>query len=232
MTHGLFPTTQWTAILSAQSTPELRREVLSSLVRSYSRPLFVFFRKKGLNEATAQDAVQSLWVQLMERDILSSLTPQKGRLRSFLRTAATHHWMNQHERNIAQKRGGLDGFQPETLEAAERLVADPSRTADEAFDDMWAQEVMSRALHQLASEHRATNAHHWSALERFFQPDTAPSYKEVAQSHQLSLPQLKTLLFRARQRFRELVREEIMTTVETPADADAEMEELKRVLSR
>src|SRR5690606_27865932 len=103
---GLFPTTRWTLILEARERPELRARALGELSRVYWRPLYVFFRQKGASAESAEDAVQSLLLSLLERDVIERLSPGIGRLRGFLRTAAANHLAKQYEHATAQKRGG------------------------------------------------------------------------------------------------------------------------------
>src|SRR5688500_17910533 len=98
---GSFPPTRWTLIRSARASPEARRAALESLLRTYWRPLYVFMRRQGLDEEAARDAVQDLLVRLLEHEFLERLSPEKGRLRGYLLTAARNHLVHRHERESA-----------------------------------------------------------------------------------------------------------------------------------
>jgi DNA-directed RNA polymerase specialized sigma24 family protein len=229
---GLFPTTRWTLILAAHEQPELRAQALGELARVYWRPLYVFFRQRGVEPDAAEDAVQGLLLSLLERDVLDRLSPASGKLRGYLKTSATNHLAKQHERATAQKRGGATALTPEDLAQAERIVADGRPGAENAFDAEWAATVMERALAQLRAEYQGSEREAaWRAVEQFFRPVEQPAYRDVALAHGISLPQLKTWLHRARARFRELVREEIAQTVSSPTEIDAEMAALLKALS-
>ena len=91
---GLFPRTRWTLIRSAQEDPAARANALKELLAVYWRPLYVFVRRKGLSAEETEDAVQELVVLLLERDFLQRLDPERGKLRSFLMTAASNHLAN------------------------------------------------------------------------------------------------------------------------------------------
>lgn len=205
---------------------------LNELLLAYWRPLYVFMRRKGLDEAAAQDAVQELLLNLVEKDFVEGLDPNRGRLRSFLMTAASNHLVNRHEKAVAAKRGGGAAHVPLDFDAAERLVAaSVAAPAESAFDREWAASVMERALTKLEAEFRSGERKGpFEVVLRFFKPDGAPpAYKEIAKQHAMSIPQLKAFLHRARVRFRELVRDEILETC-TPEEAEDEMSSLVRLL--
>jgi RNA polymerase sigma-70 factor (ECF subfamily) len=68
-------------------------------------------------------------------------------------------------------------------------------------------------------------------LEYFGGSEAQPAYKDAASRHGMSIPQLKSFLHRARQRLRELVREEVLETVPAEADAEEEVAYLQKVLT-
>jgi RNA polymerase sigma factor (sigma-70 family) len=230
-----FPTTRWTLILEAKGDATAKRRAFEELARVYWRPLFVFLRSKGLDAHAAQDATQELLFNLMQRDVVEKVTPERGRLRAYLKTAAANHLVHAHEKAVAQKRGAGGHTVPIDETLAQKLPIDAAHP-DEAFEREWAQLVMSRALDKLKAEHEAqAKVGPFSLVETFFKPgaDAAPpSYAQAAKEHQMSLPQLKAFLHRARVRFRELLRAEVLETVESEADAEAEMGALLEALSR
>lgn len=233
MAGSLFPTTRWTLILEAKSSAEARRAALVQLFHVYWQPLYVLFRQKGLAADAAKDAVQSLAVQLIERDAIGHVDPARGRLRAYLRTAAQNLLANQHEAATAQKRGAGAELLPIDLEVAERTVAASGASPDAAFERAWADGVMARSLQRLEREWaEEKRAGPFSLVQQFFGAAAPPAYKDAAQAHGLSVPQLKSLLHRARGRFRVLVREEVADTVNDPGEVDAEVQSLFEVLAR
>jgi RNA polymerase sigma factor (sigma-70 family) len=227
-----FPSTRWTLILSAHESPEARRTALDELLRSYWRPLYCFARRKGCDRELAQDAVQGFLVHLLERDFLSRLDPQRGRLRSFLRTAMGHYLVNLHEKDRAKKRGGGAITISIDVELAEKTLAGAPSDPQAAFDREWAWILMERALGKLEAEFRSGQRRApFEAVADFFRPGETPSYKEVAELHGMTVPQLKSLLHRTRARFRELVEREAVDTVAEPEHAALEVRELLAQLS-
>jgi RNA polymerase sigma-70 factor (ECF subfamily) len=219
-----FPTTRWTLILAAKASPEARREAWAALMTTYWRPLYVFLRRKGLDAAAAQDGVQDVMALLLEREVLDRVTPEKGRLRAYLRTVA-QNWLNtRHEAAMAVKRGAGAVTVAIDEVMAERLLVDDGVSPEAAYERAWAQTVMERALDALAQEFaRGERAGPFEVVTLFFGAGTPPSYREVAAQHRMSVPQLKSFLHRARERFRELVEAEVGETVTPEADRAAEL---------
>ena len=229
-----FPTTRWTLILEGKTSPEARRRAFEELAKVYWRPLYVYLKSRGLDAAGAQDATQELLVALMERDVVNKVEPQRGRLRAYLKTAAQNHLVHRAEKEQALKRGAGVRAVPIDEKLAERLAFDTAHP-DEAFEREWALLVMHRALDTLRAEFESgVRAGPFALVERFFRPglDAQPSYADAAREHGMSLPQLKAFLHRARVRYRELVKEQVLDTVEREADAEAELQALVEVLSR
>ncbi len=226
-----FPTTRWTLILGARESPEAAAEAWRHLLSTYWPPLYAFFRARGLSAADASDAVQSFAVELLEREVVQQLTPERGRLRGFLKVAADHFLLRQHEKATAAKRGG-PGARPLELDASlgERL-ADPSLSPEQAFERAWAMSIFDRALAALEQEW-GSRAGSFEIIRLFFSPAAEPpGYREIAAKYALSIPQLKSLLHRARLRFRELVEAEVRQTVGDAAELDLEVASLLGSLS-
>ena len=230
-TGNQFPTTRWTLILSARQGPAARRAALEELLGRYWQPLYLFARRKGVGPDEAQDAVQGFIAHLLERDFLARLDPERGRFRSYLRTALSNYLVNQHEREAAQKRGG--GMAALDFDALENRLASGPTVAEAAFDREWAVGVMARALDELHREFDSgARRGPFEVVVRFFQSDETPSYAAVAAEHGMTIPQLKAFLHRARVRFRELVRQAVADTVSDPGEVEAEIADLLRALGR
>lgn len=227
----MFPTTRWTLILGARQSPEAAAAAWRQLLSTYWPPLYALFRARGLDAAAAADAVQGLCVELLERDAVEKLSPERGRLRGFLKVAAENFLIRQHEKATAAKRGG--DARPVELDVAlgERL-ADASLTPELAYERAWALAVFERAMKRLETEW-AARAGNFELIRRFFSPaEEPPAYRAAAAQYGLAMPQLKSLLHRARLRFRELVEEEVRETLEAGAELEGEVTALLEALGR
>ena len=228
---GLFPRTRWTLIRSAQEDPAARANALKELLAVYWRPLYVFVRRKGLSPEETEDAVQELVVLLLERDFLQRLDPERGKLRSFLMTAASNHLANRYEKASAAKRGSGIAAVPIDAPGIESKLAEHPADAERAFQQEWAATLLERALARLKAEFAAGERKGpFEVVAQYFGTDDPPPYRDTAAKHKMTVPGLKAFLHRARLRFRELVKEEIAETVGDPAQAEEELAELLRGL--
>ena len=226
----MFPTTRWSLIRAAREGGEGQREALEALLSAYWRPVYAYLRRKGLGPEAAEDAVQGLFLRLLEHDAWERLDPGRGRFRSYLLTALEHHLVSGHEKETALKRGGGKVVPLDTLDAERDLPAlpeDPGR----AFDRQWALGVMQRACARLAQEYESGRRRGSpDVVLRFFSLEEAPSYADAAASSGMTPAQFKAALHRARERFREILREEVGDTVDGPQAAEDEMRTLMEAL--
>jgi RNA polymerase sigma-70 factor (ECF subfamily) len=225
-----FPETRWTRIVAARDRPDLRRQVLGELCATRWQPLYVHLRKQGLARERAEDVVQGFLVHLLERDFLARLDPGRGRLRAYLKTALAHYQANLHEHDSAAKRGG--GAQALAFDDVEALVPAAPDDPAAAFDREWAVALFESAFAELEAE-LASGARRGpvAVVRQLFRLGEAPSYEELAAQHGMTVPQLKSFVHRARARFRELLLARVADTVQTAAEAEAELGELLKALA-
>ncbi len=227
-----FPTTRWAQILALRGQPGRHSELMGQLVRWYWRPLYLYVRYKGLSPNAAEDAVQGLFTRLIERDAASALDPDKGRLRSYLRTAMNRYLADLHVRASAHKRGGKFVFQPLEIDGAERQLADARDLGpDRAYERAWAKTVLERAFARLREEYESgRRSGPFALVERYFDPGDDAGLQELGEAFSMSPAQVKAFLHRARTRFRQLVREQVAETVADVDDVAAEVAELEQIL--
>jgi RNA polymerase sigma factor (sigma-70 family) len=229
-----FPTTRWSRIEAAKRDPRAREKLIGELFRVYWQPVYIFARRKGLDAEAARDAVQGLFLRLFERRFVETLEASRGRLRSYLRTAMSHYLADERERQAAQKRGGALSFQALDTAWADRALADTRElTPEQAYERAWAQLVMERAFERLRREYMSgERAGPFGAIVDSFRWDETASQAEIAARHELTVSQLKSLLFRARHRLRQLIANEIGDTVQSPDDAADERTQVEDAVTR
>ena len=222
-----FPSTRWTLVRSARE-PGARRRALDELFALYWKPVYFYVRRKGHAPAQAEDVVQGVFAELLERGFVDRLDPDKGHFRGYLKRAVDHHLHNLHERETAQKRGGGGARLALDCDAAERQLPATAATPEAAFDREWALGVVEHALGDLRAEF-ASGARR-GPLEQFlkmFHAGEPLSYAQAAAESGVSPSQLKAFLHRTRVRFRDLVKQRLADTV---PDAGSIEEELRTVL--
>jgi DNA-directed RNA polymerase specialized sigma24 family protein len=210
-------------------------EALAQLCRTYWPPLFVFLRRGGHSPADAEDLVQGFFEELLARETLRHVAREKGRFRSFLLKSLRHHVANQHRDRRTQRRGGgllhitLDD--PALRERCEQALQ-AGGTSAEVFDRVWAQTTMAAAAAALRQEYEQSGrAALYAVVHRWLAAEAHPGdYTAAAPSLGLTEGALAAAVFRLRQRFRQLIRQEIAHTVQSPLEVDEELRHLLKVL--
>jgi RNA polymerase sigma-70 factor (ECF subfamily) len=230
-----FATTDWSAVVAAsEESSDRARGALQTLCQTYWYPLYACLRRQGRTSEDAQDLVQGFLAHLIEQAPWATLSSDRGRFRSFLRTALHHYVADQQDRARAKKRGG--GQPSVSLDAAAaaaevryRLEAADHLTPDRLFDRRWAYTLLETVLHNLHQEFATKGKGDlFDALRPFLLGDAAGlRYVDVAARLQLSEAAAKMTVTRMRQRYRELLRTEVACTL---ADPDAIEDELQQLI--
>jgi len=231
---GHFRPTRWSMVLAArqQHTPE-GEAALVWLCEQYWRPLFVWARAKGLDAADAEDLIQGFFERALQRDLLGSTEASRGRFRSFMLACLEHHWMDQLRRGRTTKRGGGHTFITLHGSPAEEFMEIPSgRTPEQEYDRAWARTVLAQAVSRLEAECDADgHPGRFTVLRSFLDGDRGETpLAEAAEQLQLSLPALKSVVHRLRQRLRELICDVVRETMSEGGDVGTEIRELIRAL--
>lgn len=179
----------------------------------------------------AEDLTQAFFARLLERRDLDAVRREKGRLRSYLLTALKHFLANEWHRAAAIKRGegrrviSLEELRAE--EAAEFEPADPVRIAL-LYERNWATTILDQVLTRLDDEYRVMDkATLFERLKQLLTDDAdRPSQAEIASEFGMTENALKQAFHRFRQRYRQILHEEIAHTVATPGDIEDEVRHL------
>jgi RNA polymerase sigma-70 factor (ECF subfamily) len=232
-----FPPTLWSVVLRAgQLSSEQSHEALATLCRAYWFPLYAYLRREGKSPPDAEDLTQGFLLHLLEKGALSRARKEKGKFRSFLLASLQYFLANERHKQMAQKRGGgavfveLDQNTAENRYQAELMdVQDPARL----FDRRWATTVLERALSRLESEYAEPGrVARFQELRVFLlgEPKSL-TYAEVGKRLGLKEGAVKVAVLRLRQRFGELLRVEVASTVATSAEVEEELRLLFASLS-
>ena len=144
--------------------------------------------------------------------------------------------MDEHDRSRAIKRGGgrqILSFDEHQSSLEAEMLATAHLNDVSCYDFTWASNVAKRAWQNL---HHALAAEGKSKLLEELKPFIAgagalPSNQdEVAARLGMPVATLRTWLSRLRQRYRDLLRTEVASTISNPADVNDELRYLHRVL--
>jgi DNA-directed RNA polymerase specialized sigma24 family protein len=215
---------------------ESGRKALASFCEAYWPPLYTFVRRRGYSPADAQDLVQDFFVHLVEKKTLSRADQEKGRLRTFLLGSLQNFLLKQRELMGAIKRGGNQQFVSFDLvlpEAEAAIVATAHLNQVDCYDLTWASTIAKRSWQKLHDTLIAEGKAQWlDELRPFIAGVGAAPLNQGDVAVRLGVPvaTLRTWLSRLRQRYRELLRAEVASTVSDPADVNAELRYLHRIL--
>jgi len=232
-----FPPTLWSVVLLAgQNSSDQSHEALATLCRAYWFPLYAFLRRQGKSPHDAEDLTQGFMLHLLEKETLSRVKREKGKFRSFLLASLQYFLADEHDKQQAQKRGGGVKFIAlDDQDAEERYQAEPADLLDPAkvFERRWAMTLLDRTLTRLETEFAGPGRkERFVELQVFLSGDPdAASYAEVGKRLRITEGAVKVAVLRLRQRFGELLRAEIASTVATPEEVEEELRHLFTTLS-
>jgi RNA polymerase sigma factor (sigma-70 family) len=226
-----FATTHWSLVLAARDRADPgARDALASLCALYWYPLYAYVRRRGRRADEAHDLTQEFFARLLAKDFLAGVDRSKGRFRSFLLAAFNHFLANERDHARAKKRGG--GRAVLSLDAADaegRYRAEPADglTPENLFERRWALTLLQEVMARLRADYDAkAKGRLFDRLRGFLVGEKGAGYREVADELGLSEGAVKVAVHRLRQRYRELLHEEIGRTVATPEEIEEEIREL------
>ncbi len=237
-TDGQFTTTHWSVVLATRrnDSPQAT-EALETLCRTYWYPLYAFVRRHGHNPEDAQDLTQGFFAHLLRKDFLRSVGPEKGRFRSFLLACLKHFLADEWEKARTAKRGGARPEPLLDLDQAEnryQLEARVEANAESLYERRWAFDLLGRVLDRL--RHEAVASGREAVFDQLqcclLGERPTETYAQLGAKLGMSETAVKVTIHRLRQRYRELLREEIAQTVSRPDEVEDEMRYLFAVVSR
>ncbi|CAN5336092.1 sigma factor [soil metagenome] len=220
-----FATTAWSLVLQSRDRGEFARPALELLCRIYWRPLYAYAHRRFGTPHLAEDAVQSFFTSLLESDLLAQADPQRGRFRNYLLACFSQSMARQNRHERAAKR--YPGTPVIPLDAIEHELDDRTLSPETAFDRAWALTLLERAVNRLKSEFTADGREvRFQAMRGMLNSTSVTDGGELARQLNLSDGAARVALHRFRQRYAEIVREEVRGTIEHDADLEAEIRDL------
>ncbi|HXJ58558.1 MAG TPA: sigma-70 family RNA polymerase sigma factor [Verrucomicrobiae bacterium] len=224
-----FTTTHWSVVLAAkQSSSPDGAAALELLCRTYWYPLYAYVRRQGYSPEDAQDLTQAFFEQFLEKGSVQLADRGRGKFRSFLLTSLKHFLTHEWEKARTLKRGGGHvhlSWDQTSAESQYQLEPVSELKPEKIFDQRWALALFQQALARLRQEYAATGkAPQFEELKAFL-TDAAEDggYAEVAARLDMPPRSVAVAVHRMRQRYGELVREEIAHTVASRGEIQEEL---------
>jgi RNA polymerase sigma-70 factor (ECF subfamily) len=232
-----FPSTHWTLVAAVGEDSALRRAALGELLKRYLPPMRSHLRMRWRFGADQTDDLLQgfLSKQVLEKDLIGRADSEKGRFRTFLLTALDRYVMNQQRRERAGKRAQS---RAEPLDGSNEPVAKDAEPSD-AFDTAWAEAVLNETVGRMQQRCEGTDREDlWRVFQaRILAPatDATPPipYSELVRSLGLTSPaQASNVLITAKRLFTRSLRSVIAEYERDENQIDAEIADLRRILSR
>lgn len=231
--HAVFFTTQWSIVLHAAAgdSPDATR-ALEALCTAYWPPLYAYARRDGLSPHDAQDAIQDFISQLLRRNDIASVSPDKGRFRSFLLASLKHFLISRARKEQSLKRGAnweRIQFDTQETEALCQNELVDRMSPDKTFDRHWARTIMTLAMERLREEHKSPQQARLFAALQCVLADGGRLENQASMASELGVTPgaLATAATRLRQRYRDLIKDEVRRTVDNPGALEEELQALR-----
>lgn len=230
-----FLSTRWSLVASLRHEEEPRaRAALTELCELYWTPLYAFLRRRGLDSHAAADTVQGFFAELVEKRNFGELSAERGRFRSFLLVALSHHLSHERARAGAQKRGGgvrIVAIDPVDADERLQIAATGETSPEQAFEREWALSLLARALATVRAGYETDGKNELFALLRpVLQGCELSDVAGIAAKVGMTEGAVRVAATRLRKRYREALRGLIRDTVEHEDEIDSEIADLFRAL--
>lgn len=225
-----FPNTRWSVVLQAQGDDSgVRQRALEEICRAYWMPVYAFLRGQGVSPADAEDLTQEVLAGLVNPGAFGNVAPEWGQLRTFLRVVAKNTLRNDWKKQATVKRGGrvkLLSLDHEAAESCLELEALDGESPDRIFDRHWGISLLQRTMERLEAAYvREKKQPLFAALKDVLgRGGGGPRYQDLAAQLGMSEGAVKVAVHRLRQRYRALLREEIVMTLDDTSEAAVEAE--------
>jgi RNA polymerase sigma-70 factor (ECF subfamily) len=215
--------TTWTALYQAHGgSAESAKAAQWKLLQRYQAAVYRYLLAAVRDPDAADDLFQEFALRFLRGDFKRA-DPERGRFRNFLKTAL-YHLIVDHQRRHQHRPRPLPVDGPEPTAAAP-----PPAESDSEFLTIWRAELMARAWDALAEHDRATGQHLHTVLRfRTDHPDVrSPQMAEQLAARvgkPLSPEWVRKRLYLAREKFTDLLLDEVTRSLDRPTPDEVERE--------
>jgi RNA polymerase sigma factor (sigma-70 family) len=203
--------TQWTMLFAAHRGPEdTAQQARKALMLRYCGAVYRYLVRVVRDPGLAEELTQEFALRFLQGKFAQA-DPSVGKFRSYVKTALFR---------LVQDHFRAQAGRPVSVTNEEQLVAPDERLAQEqAFRESWRQELLARAWQALQRVQQETGQAYYDVMKlRVDHPDdsSAQLAQRLGQLHDRTYTPaaLRQCLHRARERFAELLFEEVQTSLE------------------
>lgn len=217
-------TTHWSLVFDAHQGRDEAASAQRGLLQRYGGAVYRYLLGALRDADAAQDVAQEFAYCFLRGDFHKA-APERGRFRDYVRAVLSHLVSHHHRQQAKQAQ-----LKPLPSDVDLAAVESEGLAADREFVDRWRQELLNRAWDELQQVQESTGQPVYTMLR--FRAEH-PEIRSAAMAEQLSARLGKSLtaagvrqtLHRARERFAELLVEEVARSLQT-ADTDSIEQEL------
>jgi RNA polymerase sigma-70 factor (ECF subfamily) len=214
--------TMWTVLRAAhEGRPSEAAQAQSVLLRRYGGAVYRYLLSAVRDPGTAEDLTQEFSLRLVQGNF-RNVSPERGRFRSYVKTVL-FHMVSEH-----RKRSNRFGGVPLPEDADLAAPADDVHADDEEFLTSWRDDLLARVWAALL----AANPKSYALLKYKAEHPEATAEELAAQlsdsdAKATSAATARQILRRARDRFADLLVEEVTHSLDDPNEESVEEELLE-----
>jgi RNA polymerase sigma-70 factor (ECF subfamily) len=227
--HRAFPPTQWSVVISARAEDSAERSLaLQQICQHYWHPIYAYARKRGFSPADAEDVTQEFFADLLRKKEFESLQERKGKLRTFLLVAARNFMANEWQKRKALKRGGgATVLSIDINDAEEHTCLEPADhlSPEAVFERHWASSILNAVMQHLRESYEIDGKTEvFEALKDSLGLGRGErSYREIGDGLGISETAARLTVHRMRKRYRQLLLQQIASTLDPEESAEDEL---------
>jgi DNA-directed RNA polymerase specialized sigma24 family protein len=230
-----FLTTHWSMIQGLKVKEDKDRALIGLLLERYWKPVYCCVRRKGYSNEQAKDLTQGFFHEVvLNRKLVERADPAKGRFRSFLLHALTQYLIDDHRKEVAQKRipraklVSLDMTDPPSLPQTVTELDE-----EQCFNHAWKAGLLDRVLADVKAWYADQGMDtHWCLFrDRLIQPSLddaeAPTLSDLCQRYGIeNETKASNMLGTVKRRFQTVLKAHIRQTVMSGEVAEEELREM------
>lgn len=230
--HDRFAATRWSTVMRPGAQSSDAQGALTELAQRYWYPVYAYVRCSGNDPDSAREIARGFLLHLPGLARAGEPSPAHGHFRRYLLARLDDFLAADWREEIHDEPSAALQMPPSDLEARYQCDNAHVTSPEQAYQRAFAIEVIARAFGRLRNEARSTgHLDMYEALQPHLGNDPPSGfYEQLARKLQTRPLVLIVALKRLRQRFRELVGEELGDTVASAQDLTAELEALHAVL--
>ncbi|WP_395747346.1 hypothetical protein [Prosthecobacter sp.] len=240
---GTFPTTEWTLVARLRNKDAgVSARALDDLCTQYHYPLYCFIRQRGLPHHDAQDALHDFFAKLLRLEAFEDMEQEKGRLRTFLAKSLQRFLITRHQQESrrAERELSVDctrfALDPKLEQRYQRELAASHHAPDVVFDRQWCEQLLQRVLLRLQADYqKRKKLPVFTTLRPVLLSGGSLRGHDAAQlaaTLTMTEPALRTALLRLLRDYRTLLEDEVLQTVTSKDEVEAEIAQLMNSLRR